>query len=297
MSAVKVGGILCPGTCFLAVPTVVSYKGVSEDGIRVNDLTTLRQQLTDKGYCDLGKLIPSDQIGRVRREVTRDVWSHSLKERPKGYVPGFLRFNQSLAPYLTHPRLLGLAESVLGPHVRISMFTGSVNAPGLTRGRLHADWPFNQRSRAHVPAPYPDAVFHLVTFWMLTDFRPENGATIIVPGSHKKDWNPSADAHADKPHPGETRLIGEAGTVVVFDARLWHAEAPNVSTEERVSIIVRFAPWWLNLDTLRPGTVDHRNIVEANSGADSTVPALPRDVYERLPQDVKPLLQYSVQGS
>lgn len=276
---------------------VVSYKGVSEDGVRVNDLTTLRQQLTDKGYCDLGKLLPSDQIDRVRREVTRDVWTHSLKERPKGYVPGFLRFNQSLAPYLTHPRLLGLAESVLGPHVRISMFTGSVNAPGLTRGRLHADWPFNQRSRAHVPAPYPDAVFHLVTFWMLTDFRPENGATIIVPGSHKKDWNPSADAHADKPHPGETRLIGEAGTVVVFDARLWHAEAPNVSTEERVSVIVRFAPWWLNLDTLRPGTVDHRNIVEANMGADSTVPALPRDIYERLPQDVKPLLQYSVQGS
>jgi ectoine hydroxylase-related dioxygenase (phytanoyl-CoA dioxygenase family) len=224
------------------------------------------------------------------------VLEHSVLERPKGYVPGFLRFNQSLAPYLVHPRVLRLMESVFGPHVRVSMFTGSVNAPGLPRGPLHADWPFNQNSRAHIPAPYPDVLLHLVTFWMLTDFTLQNGATIIVPGSHKRSTNPTAsgEADADKPQPGEARLVGERGTVAVVDARMWHAEAANESGEERVAVIARYAPWWLNLDTLRPGTVDHHDIVEAHEGADSRVPALSEDVYQRLPDAVKPLLRYSV---
>ena len=65
----------------------------------MNDLTTLRQQLTDNGYCYLGKLIPSDQIDRIRLEVTRDVWEHSLKERPKGYVPGFCDSINRLLPF------------------------------------------------------------------------------------------------------------------------------------------------------------------------------------------------------
>ena len=263
------------------------------------EIADLRRHLADDGYCYINNVIPADEIDRVRDEVKRDVLAHSLLEPPKGYVPGLLRVNQSLALYLAHPRVLGFAEAVFGPHVRISMLTGSVNAPGLPRGPLHSDWPFNQHSQAHVPAPYPDVVMHLVSFWMLTDFTEENGATIVVPRSHKKSVNPSGeiDVNPDEPYPGETRLIGKAGTVAVFDARLWHAEAPNVSDEARVGALVRYAPWWLNLDPLRPGTVDHHDIVEANGGSDSRVPALTRDVYERLPDTVKPLVRYSVDTS
>ncbi len=264
-----------------------------------SEFTHLRRHLADEGYCYIENVIPADQIDRVGEEVKRDVLAHSLLEPPKGYVPGLLRVNQSLAPYLAHSRVLGLAEAVFGPHVRISMLTGSVNAPGLPRGPLHADWPFNQNSQAHVPAPYPDVVMHLVSFWMLTDFTEENGATIVVPQSHKNSGNPSGetDVSPDEPYPGEARLTGKAGTIAVFDARLWHAEAPNVSDVARVGVLVRYAPWWLNLDTLRPGTVDHQDIVEANDGGDSRVPALKRDVYERLPDDVKPLVRYSVDTS
>ena len=264
-----------------------------------SEIADLCLDLADEGYCYIENVIPVDQIDRVQQEVQRDVMAHSLLEPPKGYVPGLLRVNQSLAPYLAHPRVLGLAEAVFGPHVRISMLTGSVNAPGLPRGPLHADWPFNQNSQAHVPAPYPDVVMHLVSFWMLTDFTEENGATIVVPRSHKKSGNPSGETgvNPDEPYPGEARLTGKAGTVAVFDARLWHAEAPNVSGAARVGVLVRYAPWWLNLDTLRPGTVDHQDIVEANAGSDSRVPALTREVYERLPDDVKPLVRYSVDTS
>ena len=33
----------------------------------------------------------------------------------------------------------------------------------------------------HIPAPYPDAIMHLSTIWMLTPFGPETGGTYITP--------------------------------------------------------------------------------------------------------------------
>jgi len=261
----------------------------------VNNAAGLRDELLSQGYCVIGNVIPRHALDRVREEVHRDVWAHSVLEHPKGYVPGFLRFNQSLAPYLAKTDVLGFAESLFGPHVRISMFTGSINAPGLPRGPLHSDWPFNQRSRAHIPAPYSDQVLHLVTFWMLTDFTVDNGATIVVPGSHTRDSNPTAGhINPDQPQSDEARLVGSAGSVAVVDARVWHAEAPNQSDQDRVAVIARYAPWWLNLDPLRPGTIDHEDIVERNNGSDSRVPPLPQNVYERLPAATQSLFKHSV---
>ena len=256
----------------------------------------LASQLEELGFCCIPGVLPSEKLEDLRRSVARDVKTHTDMPMPIGHVPGFLRVNQSMAPFLAHPRVLGLAQSLLGPHVRISMLTGSVNGPGIARGAFHADWPYNQQSAACIPAPYPDVLIHLVTFWMLTDFTEENGATIVVPRSHRKPNHPTEGGPVDpySPHPAECRLLGSAGTIAVCDARLWHAVAPNRTRRERVAVIVRYAPWWLNLDPLRPGTVDRQDIVDSTGGSNAQVPSLPAAVFQRLPDEVKSLLRYSV---
>jgi hypothetical protein len=263
------------------------------------DLQDYRARLLSEGYCVVENVIPAAEVEGLRAEVVRDVWAHSLLPRPQGYVPGFLRINQSLAPYLAARPIVELVESFFGPFSRISMVTGSINCPGIPRGELHADWPFNQNNAAHIPAPYPDVTLHFLTMWMLTDFTEENGATVVVPGTHKKSDHPRKSGSIDptRPMEEERRLLGRAGSVGIFDTRLWHAIAPNVSSEDRVSVIVRYAPWWLNLDPLRPDTIDRADIVDANHGRESAVPGIPRDVYERLPESVKPLIHYCVEDA
>lgn len=260
------------------------------------DLVVLRSELAEQGYCFIQDVIPADQIKAVCKSVARDVSIHTDVPMPTGHVPGFLSINQSLAPFLTNERIMQFVESVFGPHFRISMHTGAVNGSGIPRGALHADWPYNQKSAARMPAPYPDVITHLVTFWMLTDFTEENGATILVPGSHRKSDHPGERNGIDpmKPFPGERRMLGKAGTVVALDSRLWHAVAPNITDEDRVAVIIRFAPWWLNLDPLRPGTIDRQDIVEATNGENAEVPGIPIEIFERLPPKLKPLLRYSV---
>src|SRR5947209_3989759 len=64
------------------------------------DLNAARSQFLTDGYCCIENVIPTERVDEIRDNVARDVWANSWLERPTGYVPGFLRVNQSLAPYL-----------------------------------------------------------------------------------------------------------------------------------------------------------------------------------------------------
>ena len=83
--------------------------------------------------------------------------------------------------------------------------------------------------------------------------------------------------------------------MLVFDSRLWHATAPNNSDQPRAALAVRYAPAWLNLDVLRPGSDERRRLVDESGGSDNQVPAIPRAVFDRLPDVVKPLYRHWVE--
>jgi ectoine hydroxylase-related dioxygenase (phytanoyl-CoA dioxygenase family) len=212
-------------------------------------------------------------------------------------LPTIISYDQTFAPYLAAPPIMALAKVMLGEHLRISFTTGTINYPGNERGGWHADWPFNQRNAGHIPAPYPDATFHLTTLWMFSSFTAENGGTLVVPGSHRTSNNPTGDNGIDPlaPYHTEVHATGNAGSVLLFDSRLWHASAPNRSTEPRVSVVVRYAPWWLNLEVLRPGSVEREEMVNAVGGRENEVPAIPTDSFEKLPAEVRPLFRHWVE--
>ncbi|MDE0218869.1 MAG: phytanoyl-CoA dioxygenase family protein [Spirochaetaceae bacterium] len=264
-------------------------------------LEQMRQRMYVDGWCVIEDVIPPSDIDDVHDSVLRtvDTYKHTRKNAPAniGAVSGMIVYDQSFAPYLAEPRLLGLAESLLGTDLRISFNSSIVNYPGNERSQWHADWPFNQKNAGHIPAPYPDAVCHLTTLWMLTDFTEENGGTLIVSGSHRSSDNPSGGVEVPpfEPYPTEVCVTGRPGSVVVCDSRLWHAAGANRSTAPRVGLAVRYAPWWLNLEVLRPGSPDRQRILDANPDlTENEVPPVPRDVFEGLPPRVQPLFQHWV---
>jgi ectoine hydroxylase-related dioxygenase (phytanoyl-CoA dioxygenase family) len=214
------------------------------------------------------------------------------------FLAGVINHEQAFAPFLADERLMAIAGSLLGDHVRISFTSAIINPPGSPRGGWHADWPFNQNSAGHVRAPYPDAVMHVTTLWMLSRFSGDNGGTLVLPGSHRYPTNPTAGgSDPNAPLPGEMHLSGPAGSVCIMDSRLWHATSPNRSSEPRVALAVRYAPWWLNLEVLRPGSEERKRMVDEPGKEENRVPSVPRDVFERLPPTVKPLYRHWVEGA
>ena len=258
--------------------------------------------LAVNGFCVLDDVIPADRCDEIRARVAtavgREGGAYPSPDQV-GFVPSVINHEQSFAPYLADRRLMALLESVLGPHVRISFTSAIINEPGNARGRWHADWPFNQNNAGHVPAPYPDAVMHITTLWMLSPFGGENGGTLVVPGSHRSTTNPTADdcaVQAEKPFPGETQAAGPAGSVLVFDSRLWHATAPNRTDEPRVALAVRYAPWWLNTEVLRPDSIERRRLFDESGLTDNSVPSIRQGVFDALPEEVKPLYRHWVES-
>lgn len=250
------------------------------------------------GWCVLDGVIPSDKVDAIRDSVEATA---SIPENPNapsgvGFTGGLLAHDQSFAPYLADRRILDTAETFFGPHVRISFTSAIINNPGNERGGWHSDWPFNQKNAAHIPAPYPDAIIHLTTIWMLSSFSPETGGTLLVPGSHRPDNNPTGDNGIDRnsPYPTEMQATGNAGSVLLFDSRMWHATATNMSDKPRVGMAVRYAPWWLNLAPLMPHSDERARIVDETGISNPEVVPVPSSVFGSLPEDVKPLFRHWV---
>ena len=258
------------------------------------------QRVRMDGFCVVENVIPAAARAAICERVAHATEEHGRAEaRAKGigHVPGFIRYDQSLAPYLADPQLLELIEGLLGPLARVSFVSATINYPGNQRGDWHADWPFNQRNAGRIQAPYPDALMHLTTLWMLSPFSKENGGTLLVPGSHRVGNNPSGDMGIDPaaPYPTEVHATGAVGSVLVLDSRIWHATAANTTNEPRISVVVRYAPWWLNTRVLMPGSAERERLLEASGRSENEQPSLPLEVYDNLPQATKPLFAHWVE--
>ena len=87
---------------------------------------------------------------------------------------------------------------------------------------------------------------------------------------------------------GVVGVEGRAGSVLLYDSRMWHAVAPNRADADRVALIVRYAPWWLNLEPTRPGSPEHAAMVVDTGGKNYASPEVLPEAYAALPNQVKP---------
>lgn len=118
----------------------------------------------------------------------------------------------------TEPAVLAAAHHVVGD-LRVNSLNFRAALPGEGHQHLHSDW----------GRPVDEGDYHLCnSMWLLDDFTPDNGATRVVPGSHRWGRVPADDlADPTDAHPAEQLILGEAGTVVIFNAHLWHGGTLN----------------------------------------------------------------------
>jgi hypothetical protein len=90
------------------------------------------------GWCVVENVIPADEVAAVRSGILAATAQHRNLQAPKniGHVSGVINYDQSVAPYLAEPHLLGLIEALLGPHVRVSFTTATTNGTGQRARRL-----------------------------------------------------------------------------------------------------------------------------------------------------------------
>ena len=156
---------------------------------------------------------------------------------------------------LTHPGLLDVVESVIGPeivcnpvqHVRMkppARLLGSERA----RSFLAARVPWHQD--LGVLLPEADTSTILSCWVAVTDADEENGCMQVVPGSHRSDLYDHCPSEPQTGIPdqllsleGAVSLPMRAGSVLLFGQNLLHGSLENTSHDRvRISMDLRYQP-------------------------------------------------------
>ncbi len=126
----------------------------------------------------------------------------------------------------TNPLVLSAVHYVLQRPFKLSSLNGRDAIPGEGQQPLHVDWG---------DAPPPEGPYHVVnSVWLLDDFELDNGATRVVPGSHRWGKGPhQCDLDPMEAHPDEVIVQAKAGSVIIFNSHLWHGGTLNTSGNKR----------------------------------------------------------------
>ena len=132
-----------------------------------------------------------------------------------------------------HEHVLPIVQRVLDDQCLLSSLTAIEMHPGQRAQPLHADDGSISLPRPHVPVV-------CVAIWALTDFTVENGATRIVPGSHRSDRRPRKGELADS-----VTTVMPRGSVLLYDGAAWHGGGDNDSDARRLGIVVNHCAGFL----------------------------------------------------
>ena len=155
---------------------------------------------------------------------------HEFRREPHAQrLANLVDKGEVFARAITLNAVLDAVGHVLGPEFKLSSLNARSADPHSDEGQpLHVDM-----------AALPDARGYWVcnTIWLLDDFTPSNGATRLVPGSHRWGTRPNdvlADAMA--PHPQEILLTGAAGSIAIMNSHLWHGGTANRTERPRLAM-------------------------------------------------------------
>ena len=197
-------------------------------------------RIGDVGYTIVKSAIEADLLDELAETLAR-------LEAELGIVPGdnafegrntvriynLLAHGEVFARIPIHPGVLPVVEGVLDDGCLISSLSSIAIGPGETAQMIHADDQL-------IPLPKPHVPLVCNTMWALTDFTEANGATRLVPGSHRADGNPALD--------GDHQTIAaemERGDVLIWNGSLWHGGGANSTTERRVGIAMNYCAGWV----------------------------------------------------
>jgi ectoine hydroxylase-related dioxygenase (phytanoyl-CoA dioxygenase family) len=127
-----------------------------------------------------------------------------------------------------HLLMAETARHILGRPFLGSAVHGRNPLPGYGQQGLHTDW---------MPRSPSDPFFVVTAIFMLDAFTKDNGATRVVPGSHRITA-PIAKSYAQPlaHHPDEVIVTGSSGSALIFNGHLWHSGTRNVSGGPRRAV-------------------------------------------------------------
>ncbi len=198
-----------------------------------------------QGFLHLREALTADEVALYRTWIddAKDVDIATLNaDNPAGIqkqlnrpVSRIVDADVRFARFLDHPAVVPFLQEFLGDDYRHIDNDLYFTHPGYAGGHWH------RGVRAHATGHVINGSFRcpmVKVFYCLTDVGPDQGAFVVVPGSHKAQYH--IDMHRiDLP---AQHIFDDvrAGDVIIFNEALLHNGRPNPSSTTRQTVIVNF---------------------------------------------------------
>lgn len=204
-------------------------------GVRPGTLAADERDALDRdGYVVLNGVLDTVSVAAMRSSIEEslEIARRDLTKKHGGtlHLDDIVDAGAAFDPAWSSPRLLAAVAHVLGADFRLSAAGFRGPRPGYGAQALHAD---------DVPIGAADPYRVATAIVPLVDFTARNGATRVVPGSHR---DPLRDASTEPgvPHPRERVITARAGDAIVFNGHLWHSGTKNESDARRDALQIAY---------------------------------------------------------
>lgn len=195
------------------------------------------KQLKKDGYTVLPGVLTEKECDAATIELER-----LAKDKERGGLECIFNKGRIFERIYQLPDLLQLIQHFLGADARLSTAHGRILEPGQGDGNLHADGAVSGHLRQESQAPVDKGrriISHTMsvnTIFCISKFTKTNGATQVVPGSHRIESIGIPETAINK-----TQIIeADRGSVIVFISIIWHGTSKNNSSDKRYAVV---APW------------------------------------------------------
>jgi hypothetical protein len=206
-----------------------------------------RDELVAQGYSIMPEALPLELCDELLDEIERmgASWGRSLVQAFHGY--GTVRYFDLLNAadvfqrVPVEPAILGVAQALLGPDCLLGTYGTVSIGPGEPAQAVHADDMLYQQRR-----PHPDLYCNVLV--ALSDFTEANGATRLVPGSHR--WPDDPEVRIPSPAEPDDRYDTVAaemprGSVCFVLGTTYHGGGANRTGEIRHGMTLAYCAGWV----------------------------------------------------
>jgi len=249
------------------------------------------ETIQDRGYFIIENLLPDETI-QAARDILDPIFASQRTGRNQfeGFktqrIYSLPKYGPALWPFFSHPDVLKIIRPLLWDDCLITAALAANVLPGEQPQAFHLDDGF-------YPIPRPRPAFSVGAIWAMDDFTAENGATELIPYSHK--WaegetpegvltlddaftrhEPGTDDGWHSPANAEiVKAEMPRGSVLIFLGNLWHRAGGNVSGGSRLGLFPQYCASWARTQ-------------------ENFFLSIPREIVAQMPEVMQKLLGYNI---